>query len=89
MVISHYAIIGDDVQMRHNVTIGGRLGAKDAPTIGDRVNIAPGAVIIGEISVGDGAKIGPNAVVYSNVPAGGSVVAPAAEIRGVQSAPQD
>lgn len=40
------------------------------PTVGDRVVIGNGAVVIGRIQIGDGARIGANAVVLRDVPAG-------------------
>lgn len=81
IVVSQIATIGDDCMIRQNVTIGalGR-GARVAPTIGDRVEIGPGAVILGGVRIGDGATIGPNAVVTTDVPAGARVVAPPSRI---------
>jgi serine O-acetyltransferase len=63
--------VGDDVTVRHCATIGLlRRGDDRAPVIGNRVEIGPGACIVGDITVGDDAYIGPNAVVTQNVPAG-------------------
>jgi serine acetyltransferase/acyl-coenzyme A synthetase/AMP-(fatty) acid ligase len=62
--------IGDDVFIRQNTTFGVRsvddLNAK--PTIGSRVDIGAGAVIVGDITIGDNSIIGANAVVYMNIP---------------------
>jgi len=76
VVIGETAIVGDDVLMYHNVTLGGtsRKRKKRHPTVGNGVVISPGAKILGDITVGDGAKIGPNAVVRNDVPAGAVVV---------------
>lgn len=67
--------IGSDVTIRQNTTLGiaslDDLNAK--PTIGDRVEIGAGAVIIGAIEIGDDAIIGANAVVTKSVPAGAIV----------------
>lgn len=75
VVISARAI-GDDVHIRHNVTLGvarrNELGA--LPTIGDRVDIGTGACILGDVTVGDGALIGANAVVVHDVPAGSTAI---------------
>ena len=74
-------VIGDDCLIRQNVTIG--LVSDDAtaaPTIGDRVEIGVGAVIIGGVTIGDDARIGPNAVVTMNVPAGGMAVSTPARV---------
>jgi serine O-acetyltransferase len=70
-------IIGNDCLIRPGVTLGvigsSRAARKDvrrAPTIGDRVEVGVGAVLIGPIKIGDDVKIGPNAVVMRNVPSG-------------------
>lgn len=62
--------IGDDVHLRHNVTIGVlHRGENDAkPVIGKRVDIGPGAAILGAIEVGDDVVIGANSVVLKDVP---------------------
>jgi serine O-acetyltransferase len=76
VVIGETAIVGDDVLIYHNVTLGGtsRKKKKRHPTIGNGVIISPGAKILGDITVGDHARIGPNAVVRNDVPAGAVVV---------------
>jgi len=80
MTIHWLAKIGDDCVIRQNVTIGGHGAMDDAPTLGNRVSVSPGAVILGRITIGDDARIGPNAVVMSDIPAGASVVAPASRV---------
>ncbi|WP_344710221.1 serine acetyltransferase [Sphingomonas humi] len=72
--------IGCNCDIFQGVTIGEYRG--QAPTIGDGVQIGPGATILGEVTIGDGARIGPMALVMSDVPAGGAAYAPRAEIRG-------
>jgi serine O-acetyltransferase len=76
VVIGETAIVGDDVLIYHNVTLGGtsRKKKKRHPTIGNGVVLSPGAKILGDIVVGDNAKIGPNAVVRNNVSPGATVV---------------
>ena len=67
--------IGDDVTIRHAVTIGlKRKTERSAPIIGSRVEIGPGACIVGDIEVGNDAFIGANTVLAQNVPAGGAVL---------------
>ena len=83
IVVIRMAEIGDDVAIRQNVTIGLSLGrGGDSPKIGNRVDIGVGAVIIGGVTVGDDAVIGPNAVVVTDVPAGGRAFAPPARVTG-------
>ena len=62
--------IGDDVHLRQNTTFGSaRLDACFAkPTIGNRVDVGCGAVVLGDVHVGDDSVIGANAVVIRDVP---------------------
>jgi serine O-acetyltransferase len=67
--------IGDDVCIRHAVTIGlKRKTERRAPLIGSRVEIGPGACIVGDIEVGDDCLIGANTVLAQNAPAGSTVL---------------
>lgn len=71
-VLNDSVTLGANVTLLHSVTIG---GTKDgAPTIGDRVTIAAGAIIIGPVTIGDDVVIGAGSVVTKDVPSG-SVVA--------------
>ena len=69
--VNHGAVIGDNCNLSHDVTIGkiNRGPRAGVPVIGNNVYIAPGAKIIGRIHIGDGAAIGANAVVTKDVPA--------------------
>ena len=75
VVIGATAIVGDDVMIYHDVTLGARTGGsgKRHPTIGNNVVIGAGARVIGDISVGNGVKIGANMVVTKSVPASTNV----------------
>jgi serine O-acetyltransferase len=82
--------IGDDVQLRHNTTIGvlhrGEEGAQ--PVIGNRVDIGPGAAILGAVEIGDDVVIGANSVVVKDVPADSTVFGvPARPVRLVPGSP--
>lgn len=83
VVIGETAVVGDDVLMYHQVTLGGRARGrfKRHPTIGDRVLIGAGAKVIGAITVGNDAKIGANALVVKDVPAKGAVVGTPSNVR--------
>jgi glycosyltransferase involved in cell wall biosynthesis len=59
--------MGRNVVLSPCVTIGGRSGKYDVPRIGDNVFVAPGARILGDVTIGDGAVIGANAVVIRSV----------------------
>ena len=83
-VISPGTIIGNNVSLRQNTTIGakGFNGAKDSPIIEDNVTIGPNVCIIGDITIGKGAVIGAGAVVVKDVPPSSTVVGNPAKILG-------
>lgn len=64
--------IGDGCRIVCNITLGDKKGK--TPIIGKRVEILPGAVIAGDVTIGDNCVIGPNAVVYKSIPANCVVV---------------
>jgi serine O-acetyltransferase len=68
VVIHRRAVIGQNCEIAHHVTIGGRGGFEHVPIIGNDVFIGAGAKILGPITIGDGATIGANAVVLQDVP---------------------
>ncbi|HEX7405430.1 MAG TPA: serine O-acetyltransferase [Candidatus Nanopelagicaceae bacterium] len=70
VVIGETTIIGDDVMMYHDVTLGARSYKKGKrhPTIGDGVIIGTGARVLGDVTVGKGAIVGANTVVTVDVP---------------------
>ena len=73
VVIGATAVIGDDVMIYHNVTLGAKsnigVTAKDKrhPTIGNNVLIGAGAKVLGNINIGDGSKIAANSVVTKDL----------------------
>lgn len=82
IVISGDAVIGDDVTLRHGVTLGlRRTGVPGAPVIGNGVDIGAGAKILGNVRIGNGAVIGANAVVLCDVPPGALAVGIPARIK--------
>jgi serine O-acetyltransferase len=82
IVIHGESSIGDDCIIRQNCTLGIRTLDKlrDAPMLGERVNVGAGAVILGAITIGADAQIGANAVVLQDVPAGALAVGVPARI---------
>ncbi len=70
ITVSSAAIIGRDCNLSQNITIGvsGAGSKRGAPTIGDNVYIAPGARLVGKISIGNNVKIGANAVIHKDLP---------------------
>ena len=77
VVIGETTVIGDDVTIFHNVTLGGTGNEKTKkrhPTIGNNVFIGTGAKILGNITIGDNSKIGAGAVVLKDVDKNSTVV---------------
>jgi serine O-acetyltransferase len=76
VVIGETAVIGDDVLMYHQVTLGGTSleRVKRHPTVGNNVLIGMGAKLVGAITIGDNCKIGANAVVNKDIPPNCTVV---------------
>jgi serine O-acetyltransferase len=71
VVIGATAVVGDDVMIYHDVTLGARTNepGKRHPSIGNNVVIGAGARVIGDITIGDGVRITANMVVIKSVPA--------------------
>ncbi len=78
IVVHGDTVIGENCNISQGTTIGVLHGGKlsGVPTIGDRVFIGPGAVILGGCKIGNDVLVGTNAVVTFDVPEN-SVVAPA------------
>jgi serine O-acetyltransferase len=91
VVIGETAVVGDDVTLYQNVTLGGVSlnPGKRHPTIEDDVVIGAGAAVLGPFSVGRGARIGSNAVVLHEVPPGATMVGVPARQVGPQPAAQE
>jgi serine O-acetyltransferase len=85
VVIGETAVVGDDVTLFHQVTLGAtgapRAVGRRHPRLGNGVLVGANATLLGPITVGDQARIGAQALVVSDVPAGGSARAPKAVVR--------
>lgn len=68
--------IGSHCWINQQVTIGHNNVGR--PTLGDRVRVGAGAVVLGPITLHDGATVGANATVTRDVGPGETVVAPLA-----------
>ncbi len=89
VVIGEDAVIGDDVTLYHQVTIGSvgwwrdrRRPASERrhPTLGDRVVVGVGASVLGSVLIGSDSLIGAHALVVTDVPPGSRVHAPGGRI---------
>ena len=76
VVIGETAIVGDNVMLYHQVTLGGtgKDTGKRHPTLEDGVVVGAGAKILGNITVGANARIGAGSVVLRDVPPQATVV---------------
>lgn len=70
VVIGETAVLGDDVTLYHQVTLGGTSwkAGKRHPTLGNKVVVGAGAKVLGPIEIGVNARIGSNSVVIKDVP---------------------
>ncbi|KAL3614688.1 Diamine acetyltransferase 1 [Castilleja foliolosa] len=89
LVIGETTIIGDNVSILHNVTLGGtgKVSGDRHPKIGDGVLIGAGTCVLGNVRVEDGAKIGAGSVVLKPVPARTTAVGNPAKLIGGKENP--
>jgi len=84
LVIGETAVVGDNVSMLQNVTLGGT-GKADQdrhPKIGNGVLIGAGATVLGNIRVGECSRIGAGSVVLKEVPPRTTVAGVPAKVIG-------
>ena len=83
VVVGETSVIGDNVTLYHDVTLGGIAPAVDSqsqvnekrhPTLEDGAIVGSGAQVLGPITVGTNARIGANSVVLKDVAPGSTVV---------------
>ena len=91
VVIGETTIIGEDVLIYQQVTLGGVSTDKGKrhPTIEDGAVIGAGAKVLGNITIGANAKVGANSVVVKDVPADCTAVGIPARVlkRGYDKSP--
>jgi putative colanic acid biosynthesis acetyltransferase WcaB len=81
LVVHADTVIGTNVTLRQNTTIGKADESRGAPVIGSNVEVGANVVILGPITIGDGAVIGAGSVVVKDVRPGARVVGnPAREL---------
>ncbi len=91
VVIGETAILGNDVIVYQQVTLGGvsTTKGKRHPTLEDGVVIGAGAKILGNITIGTNSKVGANSVVVKDVPADSTAIGIPARVlkRGYDKTP--
>jgi putative colanic acid biosynthesis acetyltransferase WcaB len=68
IVINKQSIIGKNVKIRQNTTIGNSKNGGKSPIIEDNVDIGANCVIIGEIIIGNHSIIGAGSVINKSIP---------------------
>ena len=91
VVIGETVIIGNDVLIYQQVTLGGVSTSKGKrhPTLGNNIVIGAGAKVLGNITIGDNSKVGANSVVVKDVPADSTAIGIPARVlkRGYDKTP--
>jgi serine O-acetyltransferase len=84
LVVGETAVIGDDVSILQEVTLGGtgKERGDRHPKVRDGVLLAAGAKVLGNIEIGRGAKVGAGSVVLHDVPPCATVAGVPARIVG-------
>jgi serine O-acetyltransferase len=87
VVIGETAVVGDDVTIYHQVTLGAvgwwhdnrrPEGERRHPVVGNGVVLGTGATVLGPVTIGDRALIGAKALVTTDLPAGARALPPTA-----------
>ncbi|KAL0353310.1 UNVERIFIED_CONTAM: Serine acetyltransferase 3, mitochondrial [Sesamum angustifolium] len=86
VVIGETAVIGNNVTILHDVTLGGtgKVQGDRHPKIGDGVLIGAGAKVLGNVKVGENAKIGAGSIVLKEIPPRGTAVGNPARLVGLR-----
>jgi serine O-acetyltransferase len=84
VVIGETAVIGDNVSMLHEVTLGGtgKSSGDRHPKVRSGVLLGAGAKILGNVIIGEGAKVAAGSVVLDDVPAHTTVAGIPAKVVG-------
>jgi serine O-acetyltransferase len=84
LVVGETAVIGDDVSILHEVTLGGtgKERGDRHPKVRDGVLLCAGAKVLGNVEIGRDAKVGAGSVVLQDVPPGATVAGVPARIVG-------
>ncbi|CAA9441291.1 MAG: Serine acetyltransferase [uncultured Pseudonocardia sp.] len=97
VVVGETAVVGDDVTLYHQVTLGAvgwwhdnrrADGERRHPVVGDRVVLGANATVIGPVTIGADAVVGAQALVVEDVPAGARALAPAVVVGSRQNGRQ-
>jgi serine O-acetyltransferase len=70
IVIGETSVVGDDVSIMQNVTLGGtgKIGGDRHPKVRQGVMIGAGAIVLGNVKIGASSKVAAGSVVLQDVP---------------------
>ena len=74
IIVHTNVVLGEDVVIMQQVTLGGKDLSAQAPFVEDDVYIGAGAKVLGGVRLGKGCSVGANAVITTDVPAGATAV---------------
>jgi serine O-acetyltransferase len=76
VVIGETSVIGDDVTLYQNVTLGGtgKERGKRHPTLRNNVVVGVGAKVLGNVTIGENSRVGGGSVVLNDVPDNSTIV---------------
>lgn len=80
LIVNPSVIIGNNVKLHHNTTIGSAVVGGKSPVIGNNVTIGANCVVIGDIRIGDNSIVGAGSVVTKDVPPNAIVVGNLAKV---------
>ena len=88
-VAGETAVVEDDVNLLHGVTLGGtgKVGGLRHPVLRRGSSLGAGALILGRIEVGAGARVGAGSVVLHDVPSASTAVGSSARVVARRTAP--
>lgn len=84
VVINKFVVAGDDLTIRHGVTIGNRGKSLACPVIGNGVELGANVVIVGDLTIGNNVAIGAGSVVLDSVPDNALVVGEKARVKVIK-----
>jgi putative colanic acid biosynthesis acetyltransferase WcaB len=91
LVVHEASVLGADCTLRHSTTLGttdpSGVASRDAPVLGDGVDVGCHVAILGPVRVGDRAAIGAGSVVVGDVPPDAVVVGNPARVVGTNEHP--
>lgn len=84
IVVGETAVVGDNVSILHNVTLGGtgKIGGDRHPKISEGVLIGAGAKVLGNIKIGANARVAAGSLVLKDVHSGCTVAGIPAKVVG-------